>query len=111
MDTLIISGDTSATATRFDIGLGSDTTTPAGGTLITGRSINQIFSANSADAIARSGETAVADATVINTVGALTDTMIVQDLTGIILGKNHYIQINAETEPTLNAATIIGHYE
>ena len=111
LDRLIISGDTSATATRFDIGIGSATTTPAGGTLITGVNINHIFSSATADAVSRSDETAVADATVVLTTGALTSTMSVTDLTGIILGEGHYIQVNCETEPTLNAATIIAHYE
>ena len=111
LDRLIISGDTSATATRFDIGIGSATTTPAGGVVITGVNINETFSSKASDTISRSDETAVADAIVVMTIGALTSSQIVVDLTGIILGKNHYIQVNCETEPTLNAATIIGHFE
>jgi len=94
----------------YDIGLGSETTTPAGGTEITAVNLNHIFTSVPPDAVARTDETAVADATPFMRIKVLADVDEDVLLIGIILGKNHYIQINCETEPAAVSATLVGHY-
>lgn len=111
LDRCIIGGH-DAIAT-WDIGLGSATTTPAGGTLLTATNLNPSFTNDAPNTIARSDETAVADATVVLRVyTAISESKLV-DLNGIILGQNTYIQVNQEVESA--AATpfviIIGHFE
>jgi len=94
----------------YDIGLGSETTTPAGGTLLTAINLNHIFSSDPPDTVARTDETAVADATPFTRIKMLADVDEHILLIGIILGRNHYIQINCETEPAAVSAALIGHY-
>ncbi len=95
----------------WSIHIGADTTTPAGGSVITGTNINESFSSKLADAVARTDETAVADGTLVEQVVTPIATMHHHDLEGIILGKNHYIQINQETESTAGSVAIYGHFE
>ena len=106
---LVLNGD-STNPMIYDIGLGSETTTPAGGTLLTAININHIFSSVLPDAIARTDETAVADAIAYTRIKMLADVDRVVSMVGVILGKNHYIQINCETEPAAVSATLVGHY-
>lgn len=106
---LTLNGD-STNPMIYDLGLGSETTPPAGGTVITAVNLNQIFTSDPPEAVARTDETAVADATVFKRVKMLADVDKDVSLVGVILGRNHYIQINCETEPAAVSATIIGHY-
>ncbi len=111
LDRCIIGGH-DAIAT-WDIGLGKATTTPAGGTLITATNLNPAFSDDAPNTIARSDETAVADATVVLREYTAVSVSRAVDLTGIILTQNTYIQVNQEVESA--GATpfviIIGHFE
>lgn len=97
-------------ATYFDIGIGAETTTPAG-TLVTGVNLNEIFSTKVADAVAYSEETAVADAAVVDRCRVGTNSTVVTDGAGIILGQNHYIQVNIEVASANASVLIIGHFE
>lgn len=94
----------------WHIGIGTATTTPAGA-LLTAVNLNTTFSGVGPDAIAYSDETAVADAPLIMRVNVPIDGHNRVDLTGVILGKGHYIQINQETEEARGSAIIIAHFE
>ena len=98
-------------ACKWSIGIGALTTTPTG-TAVTAVNMNQQFSNASASAIAYDDETAVADATLMFQVATplALDTRVYQ-LDGIVLGKNHYIQINQETESTSGQVSVFGHFE
>lgn len=111
LDRCIIGGH-DAIAT-WDIGLGAAITTPAGGTLVSAVNLNPSFSSDAPDSIARSDETAVADAPVVLRIYTAISESKVVDLSGIILAQNTYIQVNQEVESA--GATpfviIIGHFE
>jgi len=109
LTSLRLNGD-STNPMIYDIGLGSETTVPAGGTLLTAVNLNHIFTSDPPNAIARTDETAVADATPFMRIKVLADLDESISLIGIILGRNHYIQINCETEPAAVSATLTGHY-
>lgn len=94
----------------WDIGIGSTTTTPTG-TVVAGVNMNQTFTANAADATAFSDETAVADATVLMRVKTIISGHHQHDMTGVILGRNHYIQVNQETESTSGSVILVAHFE
>ena len=99
-------------ACTWTIHIGSDTTTPAGGSEITPVNLNRIFAAKGADAVARTDETAVADGDILTTFHtAATVQARPISLVGIILGKGHYIQINQETTSTSGTVTIVGYFE
>ena len=91
--------------------LGSATTTPAGGAVVTGVNLNQTFSTQLADAVARSDETAVADGSIIGRVKTPVTNTLEVNLHGVILGKNHYIQFNQITESTSGSVVLLGHFE
>ena len=82
----------------------------AGDTMLFVKNMNEIFSTSVAEAVAFSDETAVADATVLTRIKTPVDGRLSIDLTGVILGKNHYIQINQETESTSGSVILCGHY-
>ena len=94
----------------WNIGIGSATTTPAG-TPIIAVNTNEVFANTPPDAVAFSDETAVADASVMLRVKTQVDTFLPVDMTGVILGKGHYIQVNQETESTSGSVMIMGHFE
>lgn len=99
-------------ACTWTIHIGSDTTTPAGGSVITPVNLNRIFASDTADAVARTDETAVADGDILTTFHtAATVQARPVSLVGIVLGKGHYIQINQETESTSGTVTIVGYFE
>lgn len=106
----VIGGNVACTWT---VHIGADTTTPASvGGAITPVNLNRTFSSKDAEAEAHVDETAVADGDIITTFHtAATVQAEAVDLTGLILGKGHYIQINQETESTSGTVTIFGHFE
>ncbi len=91
--------------------IGSATTTPAGGAEVVGVNLNETFSSQLADAVARSDETAVADGSIIARAKTPVTNTIEMNLHGIILGKGHYIQFNQITESTSGSVVLIGHFE
>jgi len=93
----------------WDIGIGTATTTPAG-TTVTGVNQNTGFEGTIAEANALSDETAVADASVIARLKTAVSGHHEHSLDGVILQKNHYIQINQETESTSGSVILRGHY-
>jgi hypothetical protein len=95
---------------QWTIAIGEETTTPAG-TIITGANLNQSFGAIAPDATAYDDETSVADGTTVDIVWTPVTSTIQHNLDGIILGKNHYIQINQETESTSGQVILVGHFE
>jgi len=108
LDKLILNG--SNVICTWEIGIGALTTTPAG-TTVTPVNMNESFSTKAPDSVSFSDETAVADASVsFRCITPVTDTKTF-DMTGLILGKNHYVQINQETESTSGSAILVGHFE
>jgi hypothetical protein len=95
---------------KWDVGIGAEITTPTG-TVVTAVNMNEGFSTTVPSYIAFDDETAVADATPMMTITTNTTESRNVDLSGIILGKNHYIQINQETESTSGQVTIFGHFD
>lgn len=93
----------------YDVGIGTETTTPTG-TSVIGSSLNGSIIANESY-LAYDDETAVADATPIVSYTVNTTESLRVELDGFILGKNQYIQINQETESTSGRVTIFGHFE
>ena len=97
-------------ACKYDFGIGSLTTTPAGGTEITANTLNGTIAVFESY-VSRDDETAVADATRLFTASCSTTQDANVPLTGIILGKNQYLQINQETESTSGRVNIFGRFE
>jgi len=97
-------------ACKWVVGIGSETTTPTG-TVVTARNLNQNFTTTEESYLAFDDETAVADANVLFRVATpvALDTRIIP-LTGFVLGKNHYIQINQSTESTSGSVAIFGSF-
>jgi len=94
----------------WTVGIGAASTTPTG-TLITPVNLNESFASKVPDAIAYSDETAVATAATLDAYWTpITNTMKFS-LSGIILGKNHYVQVTQITAGTGGSASIFGHYE
>lgn len=96
-------------ACKYNIGIGSETTTPTG-TTVTAVNMNENFSSKVPDYVAYDDETAVADATKMFAVMTNTTNSIDIPLDGIILGKNQYIQINQETESTSGQVAVFGFF-
>lgn len=93
----------------YDIGIGAETTTPAG-TSVSASNLNGTINVNESY-IAYDDETAVADATAIVSFAVPTTDSRRIELDGYILGKNQYLQINQETESTSGRVTVFGHFE
>lgn len=111
LDRLIIGGH-DAIAT-WDIGFGKATTTPSATVIVIARNLNPSFSDDAPNTIARSDETAVADADVrFRIYTAISESKQV-NLNGSILTQNTYIQVNQEVESA--AATpfviLIAHFD
>lgn len=94
----------------YNVGIGTETTT-ATGTVITAVNWNSKFAGTTESYLAYHDETAVADATIMYTLTCPITNSIERRLDGIILGKNHYIQINQETESTSGRVALVGHFE
>lgn len=108
LDKLVLNG--SNVICTWEIGIGALQTTPAG-TTVTAVNMNEVFSSKTPDAVSFSDETAIADASVsFRFITPVTDTKVF-DMTGLILGKNHYVQINQETASTSGSAILVGHFE
>ena len=93
----------------YDIGIGAETTTPAG-TQITATNLNGTVTV-SESYVCYDDETAVADTTPIVSYTVNTTESKRAELDGFILGKNQYIQINQETESTSGRVTVFAHFE
>ena len=93
----------------WTVHIGSESTTPTG-TLITGINSNRKFRSESADAIAYSDETAVSNGDIVGRVKTPIDNTVPLDLTGIILGRNHYVQFTQVTESTSGSVTLRAHF-
>jgi len=108
LDRLVVNGSNVICA--WEILIGAETTTPSG-TDVIGTNLNEIFSTKLADASAFYDETAVADGNIVDRITTGANGHHIHDLTGMILGKNHYVQINQETESTSGSVILHGHYE
>jgi hypothetical protein len=95
-------------ACDWSINIGTDSTTPTG-TSVSAVNLNT-SSGKDAEATAYDDETAVPDGSPVGWVNTGTTGVTTQSLDGIILGKNHWIQINQETESTSGRVTISGHF-
>lgn len=108
LDRLIVNG--SNVICTWDVNIGAVTTTPTG-TTVTGVNQNRTFASTLADATAFSDETAVADGDTVARIKTAVSGHHVHDMDGLILGKNHYLQVNQETESTSGSVILIGHFE
>ena len=61
--------------------------------------------------VATSDETLVADGDVISRVKTPIDNTVPLNLDGIILGKNHYIQVNQITTSDSGSVILFAHFE
>ena len=109
LDKAFINGDDTAPI-LWTVLTGNATTTPSG-TVVNEVNLNKTFSTKNAEADAFANETAVADGDIIIRAKTLTDDMVILDLTGIVLGKGHYVQINQITESDTGSAVLFGHFE
>ena len=110
LDRVSIPGDATG-RTDYSIRVGAASTTPTGTTAILGTNLNETFSTTLAESTSISDETAVADGSIIDwfTVAPLGSEQ--HNLDGIILGKNHYIQINIESASTdATRVSLVGHF-
>jgi len=96
-------------ASDYQILLGKVTTVPDA-INITGTNLNPRFG-DEADVHAVADEDAIADGTLVETIHVITAITHHHDLTGIILEKGVYIQINQESESTAGACAIYGHFQ
>ena len=96
-------------ASTYTIHLGKLTTTPTA-INITGTNLNPRFG-DEADVHATTDEDLVADGTAVEIFQHPATTSEEYNLTGIILTKGNYIQINQETESTAGSIVIYGHFE
>jgi hypothetical protein len=93
----------------WEINVGTATTTPSG-TVISGKNMNTKFFSDDPDATALSDETAVADGSIIDRIKTPVSSTVHVSLDGIILFKNHYLQINQITESTSGSVVVVGHF-
>lgn len=91
------------------IHLGNATTTPTA-INVTGTNLNPGFG-NNADVHATSDEALVADATTVEIIHVPATVMLIWDLTGIILPKATFIQLNQDVESTAGGVAVYGHFE
>lgn len=106
IDRVEISGSNVICTWEINVGTASTTAT---GTGVSAVSLNTSFTAE-ADATAFSDETAVADGNTVARVKTAVSGHETVDMVGVILGKNHYIQINQETESTSGSVIVHGHF-
>ncbi len=109
LDRVIITA--SNVSCTWTILLGTLTTTPVGTTVV-GVNLNTQFSTKTADVVSMSDETALADGSIISRLLTVaTPGFATQDLTGVIISKNGYVQVNQITESTSGSAILYGHFE
>ncbi len=108
LDRLIING--SNVICTWTLLLGKAVTTPTG-TVVLAAALNTKSLADVPDATAFSDETAVADGTIFDRVKTPVSGHHVHDLTGLILEKGGYIQVNQITESTSGSCILYGHFQ
>lgn len=108
LDRLIVNG--SNVICTWEVNIGSATTTPTG-TVVVGVNQNRTFSSSLANATAYSDETAVGDGDTVTRIKTAVSDHHIHNMDGLILGKNHYLQVNQETESTSGSVILIGHFE
>lgn len=96
-------------ATTVTVHLGKATTTPTA-INVTGTNLNPGF-ADNADVHATADEALVADGTTVEIIHVPVTVMLPWDLTGIILPKGTYIQINQDVEATAGGVAVYGHFD
>lgn len=89
---------------------GQATTTPIG-SAVEGVNQNTGFAGDLADVTSLSDETAVADGKIIGRVKTAVSSHHIHGMNGVILRRNHYVQINQITESTSGSVILIGHFE
>ena len=110
LDRVSIPGDGTG-RTDYSVRIGAATTTPTGTTEVAGTNMNEIYSTTAAEALAYSDETSVADGAIVDWFTVTVTESHQHGLDGVILGKNHYIQVNTEdTSTDATRCSVIGHY-
>jgi hypothetical protein len=95
---------------EWSVRIGAEVTT-AVGTTVTGVNLNEEFSTKLADATAFTEETAVTAGSLVDHLKTGIDETLQHKLDGIILGKNHYVQIYQDTDVTRGSVALLGHFE
>jgi len=93
----------------WTIRVGTASTTPAGNT-VNGQNLNTNFFNRVPDAVAFSDETAVADGNIIDRVKTPIGLSTPVSLDGVIILKNHWLQITQDTESTSGSVAVCGHF-
>jgi hypothetical protein len=94
---------------RYTVNIGQSTTA-LNGTAVTAVNMNEDFATRTWDYDAADDDTNIADGTMVLPVTCSTTETLVVPMYGLILGKNHFIQINQETESTSGQVTLFGHF-
>lgn len=94
----------------YSIRTGNSTTTLAGGAAIVAKNLNRQFSSKVFDYDALNGETAIADADQVDAIGCSIVASNTKALSGIILGKNDFIQVQYDTETTSGRIILKGFF-
>lgn len=105
-----ISGMPANVSCQYDYGIGQSTTAFSGGTGITAKNLNEAFNTTTFDYDAMDGDTAIADADILGGLWVSTVASNHESLSGVILGKNHFFQVNQETEATSGRITVKGFF-
>lgn len=108
IDRVVFSG--SDVVCTWTMRMGNGTPDPTG-TEVIPTNLNQTFSNKPAMAVAFSDETALADGLVIGRVKTGIDGHHDHDATGTVLGQDHWIQVNQDTESIRGSVIIKGHFE
>jgi len=94
----------------YSIRTGNSTTTLAGGAAIVAANLNRQFSSKVFDYDALNGETAIADADQVDGIWCSATASNTKALSGIILGKNDFIQVQYQTETTSGRIILKGFF-
>lgn len=94
----------------YSINLGNATTTFTGGSAVVARNLNQQFVNKVFDYDAHTDEESVADGNQVDGIWVSAVESNTKPLSGIILGKNDFIQINQETESTSGRIILKGFF-
>lgn len=105
-----ITGLPANVACSYSVNIGNSTTAFSGGSTVVAKSLNQSIPNNAFDHDAHTDEESIADGTQIEGIWVPTTSSIHQSLSGVILGKNDFIQINQETESTSGRVILKGFF-
>lgn len=95
----------------WEVYIGTEQATAAGGGAVLPTNLNSRFNGADSSTTAFYDETGHADGSLTNRVKTAISGFEALDLTGLILQKNHWIQINQETESTSGSVIVHCHFQ